>query len=601
VGPPGACYTTGLMPERTPTSHTLVLALAAIATLIALLLWNPLSGSLPASEPEPEPAPRHARAVGEPAPASAPGAPGEPALASEACESRATAACHEGDLWWFDGCGAPEVLAEPCEGRACLGDRCAEDPRCAQASEYGVCEGDRAIACLGGRLVTIDCSAKGQRCVDTREGARCVARDPVHGCGPRDLASCKGDKLRECVDGLWAEIDCAARKASCIADGGGARCGPSVAPPALPALELELCGGDDEDQDGNVDEDAACEPVPLVAFVPEGAQLTELEARMERELDTLNRALSPLRFAWARTVQVPENLAEVNPDRLMRISAQLSQQESTAAAARARAAADAPAGLPFYIPVLFAERLRIEPPKSGLSTLPNAACGGVRVSDAPSPPYGLIVLANERTPETLTHELGHYLGLCHTHEELDRIAAASPDLPACRRTGDGICDTPDDRGPRECYAEENCDYYCPASSARPDASNLMSYYMTCRHAFSPEQVAEAARVLALRRGWFRCLDPSDCPCDPALAQPCPAAMSCHPGANDAGPWTCELEGPGLPGTACRGSSQCAQGTVCLGTGTRSGRCVRLCSAGAECDCVDATAAFKVCREDLDAN
>ena len=221
------------------------------------------------------------------------------------------------------------------------------------------------------------------------------------------------------------------------------------------------------------------------------------------------------------------------------------------------------------------------------------------MSDAPSPPWGVVVLADQRTNETLSHELGHYLGLCHTHEELDHIAAASSELPVCRRTGDGICDTPTDRGPAECYAEEACDYYCPASAARPDASNLMSYYMRCRRAFTPEQIAEATRVLALRRGWFRCLDPSDCPCDPGVANSCPAAMSCHPGVSDGQPWGCELEGPGLAGTACRGSGQCAAGSICLGTDRpRSGRCVRLCVSGSTCNCVQATPTFKVCREDL---
>ncbi len=586
---------------RPPTSRTAVLAVLALAALVALLLWTP-EREQHAAAPSPESPPSAAdEASLQSSQPRAAGGSSSPASATD-CAPQAAKACREGDVWWFDSCGTPEEIAESCDGRSCSGDRCAEDPRCAQVSAYGVCEGDRAVACISGRLISIDCSAKGQRCIDTREGARCAARDPDNGCRSRDRARCVGDRLRECVDGSWAEIDCAARKAACISDGDGARCGPSLDVPEIAPAKIELCGGGDEDDDGRVDEGLSCEAVPLVAFVPEGVQFADFEARIERELAIANETFAPLRFAWARTVPVAASYREVDPDRLTRVAAQLSQQESASVSARARSrevGADARAGLAFYVPILFTERFRVEPPKSGLSTLPNNTCGGVRLSDSPSPPYGLVVLADERTRQTLSHELGHYLGLCHTHEELDRIAAAIPDVPSCKRTGDGICDTPDDRGPDQCYADEACDYYCPATAARPDASNLMSYYMSCRRAFTPEQIAEAGRVLELRRGWFRCLEPADCPCNPALANACPEAMSCHPGTSETAGWSCALEGPGLAGTACRGSSQCKSGSICLGSDRpRSGRCVRLCASNAECKCIPAAPTFKVCAEDL---
>ena len=31
-------------------------------------------------------------------------------------------------------------------------------------------------------------------------------------------------------------------------------------------------------------------------------------------------------------------------------------------------------------------------------------------------PVGLVVVGRRRAPTTLAHELGHFLGLCHTHE-----------------------------------------------------------------------------------------------------------------------------------------------------------------------------------------
>lgn len=44
---------------------------------------------------------------------------------------------------------------------------------------------------------------------------------------------------------------------------------------------------------------------------------------------------------------------------------------------------------------------------------------------------------------TATHEIGHYLGLCHTFQ--GGCATATP--PACYSSGDTICDTPSEQQP----------------------------------------------------------------------------------------------------------------------------------------------------------
>lgn len=572
--------------------------------LIALWQWDPrgLPDEIAGRDDPDLPLPAAGSSASQP-----PAAPARaPEQASASCEPRASQSCFEGEVWWFDSCGLREDLAEPCAGRGCRGASCIEstqpDPRCVEVSAYGVCEGDRAVACVDSRVLTIDCGAKGQRCVTTREGARCLPRDPRRGCTDRDLASCSGDRLRECVNGYWAEFDCAARRASCISDGEGARCSESPQPVAS-ALEpnLELCNGLDDDEDGKIDEAGACQLVPLVAFVPQNAQLTDLEQRMAAELQIVNGAFAPLTFAWAKRVPVPAELRSIDPDRLDAIARVLSQQESSVVMQRLHGAGPADseqAGLPFYIAVLFTERIRAEPPKAGVSTLPNATCGGVRISDAPSPPYGVVVLADERTPQTLSHEIGHYLGLCHTHDEVARIARATSDVPSCKRTGDGICDTATDPGPEACGEVAPCDFYCAASSARPDAANLMSYYMHCRRTFTPEQLTEVSRGLELRRGWFRCLDSQDCPCQPG-ANACPADMSCRPHGSIAQPWSCELDGPSWPGTACQNSSQCAYGGICLSVeATAAGRCVRPCVKADDCACEDVGLPFRVCAQDL---
>lgn len=576
------------------------------AALIALLWWDPRRSS-PDTDPESEPQPNSpTEAQGDRGPAGTP-APAPEHTAD--CASRAWAACHEGDVWWFDACGEPEERAEVCEGRGCAADRCnaaaQHDPRCVQVSAYGVCEGDRAVACIGGQMLRVDCAARGLRCVTTREGAQCLPRDPRNGCDDGARPYCRGERLRECVDGSWEEIDCAARRASCVTDGDGARCGPSAPALALPAAEgrREVCNGRDDDADDKIDEADACRAVPLVAFVPRGAQLTELAQRMAADLEIANRAFAPIQFAWAKQVEVPGELRAVDPDRLDTLARLLSQSESSYVRARTQpnAAQDDPAqaGLPFYVAVLFAERIRAEPPKAAISTLPNATCGGVRISDTPSPAYGVVVLSDQRTPQSLSHELGHYLGLCHTHETLDRIAAVPASVPSCKRSGDGICDTAQDPGPEACNEVAPCDFYCAASSARPNAANLMSYYMHCRQGFTPEQLAEVSHGLELRRGWFRCLDPQDCPCDPA-ARACPMDMSCHPRSAAANAWNCELDGPGWPGTACQASSQCGFGAICMSGANAAGRCIRPCAASADCKCEDVGLPFPVCAQDLDA-
>jgi hypothetical protein len=592
-------------PER---GRLLALILVAIAASIALLKWDVggTRGRLPDGEAisvgpsNEDDAGVHAIAdhVKRPPPAG------------PACLPRAHKACHEGDVWWFDSCGDAEARAESCDARGCTGFSCATDEQptnpCGTISAYGSCDGDLAKACVANQLVSVDCARRGERCVMTREGAGCLPRDAEHGCASSDRPACVGDRLRQCVDGRWAEIDCASRKASCATVDDEPRClatGTTTTPP--PAATVETCDGHDNDLDGRVDEAGACETVPLVAFVPATAKLANLEARMRDELTILNRVFAPLLFEWAKTVEVTASYRVFDPKEIERAALQLSQVESKAFAARLHATTTPPPaanggseGLGFYIPVLFAEKLRLEPPKAGISTLPNARCGGIRVSDEPSPPHGLVVLSEVRSRETLTHELGHYLGLCHTHEELSRYAVASQAPLSCQRSGDGICDTAPDPGPSQCLPGAACELVCTQSAAKPDASNIMSYYLACRRALTAEQIAEAERNLSLRRGWFRCLDPRDCPCEAGAPNACPPEMSCHPGASEEPTWSCELDGPALPGTPCRNASQCADGSVCIAQDGAAARCTRPCRSNDGCTCTDVGLPFRVCAEDL---
>lgn len=535
--------------------------------------------------------------------------PRKPAPRTGGCASHASLACYDDDVWWFDGCGDLQVLADSCGGRGCNAGRCEaalpNDDACAGLDEYGRCEGDVAKACLAGRVMSFDCRAKHARCVMTSEGAQCLARDDKHACAPEAPATCHDNHLRLCVDGRFTELDCSARKAVCSVGQDGARCVALSATPR-PELRVEVCDGHDNNLDGRVDEGGVCDVAPLVAFVPAGAALDDLDARMQNELAILNRVLDPLRFRWGKIVEVDASYRRFDPKDLEAMAAVLSQAQSNATLARTAVAdqhtpAIAPAGFDFYIPVLFTERLLMDPPKSGISTLPNARCGRARLSDQPSPAGGVIVLTELRRPETLAHEMGHYLGLCHTHEQVERFAVRDANMPACARSGDGICDTPLDPGASLCPRVEPCEPVCTSVAARPDASNVMSYYMGCRRAMTAEQSAETQRNMSLRRGWFPCLDPRACPCQPAGDAVCPAEMSCHPGDHQGAPWSCELDGAGWPGASCRDSSQCSQGAFCLWQGAApaaAASCTRPCRPGDACTCIDVGLPFRVCSEDL---
>lgn len=564
------------------------------------------AATAPPVRPTPPPKRSAAQSVSEERPR-----PSQTPAPTENCPPRASKDCHEGDVYWFDGCGRATALAEACDGRACLGISCApEDDAvdgCDGVTAYGSCTGSLASSCVAKEVITVDCAANGQRCVMTEEGARCLQSRGALDCSADDTPVCAGNRLRHCVDGFFEEIDCGLRLGRCTDEGGRARCEVDAARAAhAAAAAIENCDGLDDDADGRVDEGQACDEIALVAFVPTGASLRDLAARMQRELAIVNRVFDPLVFTWAEVVEVDAALRSLQPDALGAAARRFAQFESLTlrkgwSAAAERTSATDDAALDFYIPVLFVETITSQPPMVGVSTLPNSRCGGVRISDRPAPPDGLVVVSERRRPETLAHELGHYLGLCHTHTELSQHAYASEFAAECERTGDGICDTAWDPGPERCAELPMCSILCADALARPDGSNVMSYYMGCRRGLSAEQMAEVEHNLGLRRGWFGCLNARDCPCVPGAANACPPEMSCQPAFGAAETYNCVLDGPALPGAACSGALQCSEGSLCLGRNAQDpgARCVRACTAEApECACVDLGLPFGVCSEDM---
>ncbi|TAF73286.1 MAG: T9SS C-terminal target domain-containing protein [Bacteroidetes bacterium] len=136
--------------------------------------------------------------------------------------------------------------------------------------------------------------------------------------------------------------------------------------------------------------------------------------------------------------------------------------------------------------------------------------GGAGVYVSPFPLFqdeGLIISTDETANETIfSHEVGHHLGLEHTHEggdePISRTRKNTWGNIKCKTTGDGFCDTPADpnlnekNSPSCVFTDQTAkdawgDFYAnpPAGSQSPDYSNIMSYAnpRLCRNKFSSEQ------------------------------------------------------------------------------------------------------------------
>lgn len=523
--------------------------------------------------------------------------------------------CVTGDVWSLDSCGRLEEKLEECEARACRDGACDEPPDapCDEPPE-GRCAGDTVRLCELGVLRVIDCRKQGMRCGRGEEGAECKPDvPPAQRC--RGADRCDGDVLVQCDDGQSVRTDCRALRAKCLklTDATAPRCvevrpltaadqacGACGCPPV--AEGAETCDGRDEDADGLIDEELDCGPVPVIAFVVTDAsgRSSHADEDVASEIATANALFARGEVEVAPSFRLDEIVRLPLPGLL-----DLDEREIDQLADDPRVHPARPA---FYVPMLFVDRIVTgQTPKAGISTLPNGTCGGVQEGQGPE--VGIVAVAKARYPTTVAHELGHFLGLCHTHDKMETsavIAVGDPTRgsiercrPLCKLEGDGICDTPSDPGPDLCESDPSCRTACRTNAA-PDPSNLMSYYSRCRDRFSSEQLRIVQHTIALRRGWHRCSGGA-CACTPGDGS-CPAGMTCRPvilQTGEAGT-RCALDGPRPPAADCRGHAECGGGAICLSErASGATRCVRACVDGQPgCTCTDAGEGLRVCIEDL---
>ena len=119
---------------------------------------------------------------------------------------------------------------------------------------------------------------------------------------------------------------------------------------------------------------------------------------------------------------------------------------------------------------------------------------------------------------TIPHELGHNFNLVHTFGEGDGSLGSGQTLELvtrgaganCTTEGDYICDTPADPyniSGANTTTVNGCLQYDTNSTARdangqaymPSMSNIMSYYLSCTHDFTPGQYDRIQAGLALRQ------------------------------------------------------------------------------------------------------
>jgi len=141
-----------------------------------------------------------------------------------------------------------------------------------------------------------------------------------------------------------------------------------------------------------------------------------------------------------------------------------------------------------------------------LTSTGTEVCGYANYPWAGSPDLVLVASNCMTISNSFAHEVGHYLGLYHTHGITQSCGPITDELVNgnnCNTSGDRICDTPADPGLRtgsDCenfWVDPNCIYIGTVTDANgqmfmPNTANIMSYsrYYCVDH-LSPGQLARA--------------------------------------------------------------------------------------------------------------
>ena len=170
--------------------------------------------------------------------------------------------------------------------------------------------------------------------------------------------------------------------------------------------------------------------------------------------------------------------------------------------------------------------------------------GGYTYLPGPFSPDLIVMDDGLLTSTTLTHEMGHYFGLLHTHGSSNCGSAANAtnelvDGSNCQTAGDYVCDTPADPGllGAGCSAfqvDASCNYIGTARDSRgmafsPDVNNIMSYSRSsCRTRLSAGQYSRINATFKQYRTYLTCSDSTRVPETPYLAMESPMFLQPNP-------------------------------------------------------------------------
>ena len=325
-----------------------------------------------------------------------------PAPLGEVCTHHQLRVCEGGDAWWRDGCGRAEEPAQRCDDMLCEKGRCVppeSGPPCEKLSEGGRCDGDLLRYCDHGRARAVDCAALGRRCGrDVHNGeihclsSSCLPGDACY--DQRLVEACEDEELQTLLCGPHerCELD-AHHHPRCVRHlGRPLPCQGCACPSPSPMEPLP--------------------PIDVVAFLiaDESGHAAESEERARARRWPMPPRCSPCR---ATRLDCRSRCARCAPS-----SVPVGSRPRGPTVREAELDAELhPLNQPFFVPVVFTRDITIgEKAAAGVRvTFPGSSCADLpprgEVRD-----QGVILLARLRYRTTLAHELGHYFGLCHTHQ-----------------------------------------------------------------------------------------------------------------------------------------------------------------------------------------
>jgi hypothetical protein len=152
---------------------------------------------------------------------------------------------------------------------------------------------------------------------------------------------------------------------------------------------------------------------------------------------------------------------------------------------------------------------------SVISTSGNSVCGFAHLPWGSNQLDDYVAMKNSCAVNgsTLSHEIGHFFGLYHTHHT--SIGNELVNGSNCASTGDLCCDTPADPTLSSSLVSTSCVYTGTATDANgdlyvPDPTNLMSYSRkSCRDFLSNEQFTRVLYYQGTARDYLTCTSTDD--------------------------------------------------------------------------------------------